>query len=246
MNYPRTLFFALATGLLISNPVATSAGFLDDLLDKVEDSVENVVQGKAANKAGEKAGEAADSVLNPKSSEPEQESQAEAPANAEASGSAQAGGSMGGLSGMLSALGKQAKIDDNYRFDITVESEVVHNGETNVMTQSYGRNAFMVTTQPQQKMILDINNESMIIVDEARKTKQAMSTDFIKAMASMAGGMIKNQVGETLAPENITRSGETKMIADHMTEQWVFEDDERRGEVWLATDIEFDFVEFNQ
>lgn len=258
----------LVTALTFSLP--THANFLDRLADRVERSVENVVSGKVAGKAGDKAGEATDAVINPETapSEPNyqedsQQGYQDASNSADAQASAPTGsqyqaqansnqdqavpqGLPGGLGGMLQALQQKANYNNEYAFDFEVATEMTVDGETSTMVQAYGADAFMIDLEDEQRMILDVANQSMLMINDKERSVMAMSTQFMKQMASMGGSMARAQGVEAELVTSIRKTGQTKQVAGYLTHQWVFEGTEGNGEMWVAESLDFDFVRFNK
>ncbi len=254
----------LATANLLAGPA--HAGFFDRLVDRVESSVENAVSGRVAGKAGDEAGRATDAVLNPNMSSPQEQ-----PQDTEGDGSAQNGSfddrqsqsqnqyqtqnqatapqnvpSAAGLGGMLQALQQKANYNNEYAFDFEVETEMTADGETTTMVQAYGDDAFMIDLEDEQRMILDVANQSMLMINDKERSVMAMSTQFMKQMASIGGSMARAQGVDADLVTSVRKTGQTKQVAGYLTHQWVFEGSEGNGEIWVAESLDFDFVQFNK
>ncbi len=253
-------FSRLALALSLAAILSTSAhaSFFDRLKDRVGDAVENAVSGTVARKASKEASEATEAVISPQAA-PQSEEPAQAPtampssapqAPAAAPQAAPSGmpsmGGMGGFGGMLEAMQKPAPYDQRYSFDYELETEMTYDGEVNTMVQAFAKDSFYAGIDAEQKMILDLKNQSMVMVNDSKRTVSAMSTDVIKKMASMGGAMAKSQGPAADQIKSIKRTGQTKEIAGYKTEQWVFEGDDTNGELWVAESLDFDFVDFNK
>ncbi len=267
-NLTIKLITVLLATLTLSLPV--HANFLDRLVDRVERSVENVVSGKVAGKAGDKAGEATDAVINPETGradpnyqEDSQQGYQDAGNSTDAQASAPSGsqyqaqggssqdqgapqGLPGGLGGMLQALQQKADYNNEYAFDFEVETEVTVDGETSKILQAYGADVFMMDLEDEQRMILDVANQSMLMINDKERSVMAMSTQFMKQMASMGGSMVRSQGVEAELVTSIRKTGQTKQVAGYLTHQWIFEGSEGNGEMWVAESLDFDFVRFNK
>lgn len=244
---------SLATTLVIASTLIISpvkAGFLDKLSDRVKNQVENVIGGKIAKKAGEEAGEATDAVINPESNDPDSEQSSnsnERDIKANSSKSASSSVSdMGGLGGMLQALQQKVNIEDQYTFMLTVEMEIVSEGDANKMEQSFSNDAFHVKIDENQSMILDIKNESMIMIDKKAKTKASMSSQIIKKMAKMGGANLNGKVNQPQSIQRLKRTGETKKILGYTSNEWAYTEGRDKGEIWVTEEINFNFVDFNK
>ena len=253
---------AASTLAILMGMQTAQAGFFDRLVDRVERGVENAVSGTVARKASNEAADATEAVISPKSqpgNDSQYDSQPVENANASAATSAPqatqsapapqaapaAMPSAGGFGGMLQALQQKANYNDQYSFDLEVENEITSDGETNTMVQSYGEDGFMVVLEEDQKMVLDVTNQAMLMINDKERSVMAMSTQFMKQMAGMAGGMAKSQQ----TPDKISsirKTGQSKQIASYLAHQWVFESDDGNGEMWMAESIDFDFVAFNK
>ncbi len=247
-----SLATAVATALLFTS-FTSNAGFLDKLVDRVERRVEDTVADKIAKKAGDKAGEATDAVINPEERTDDSTQEAGELPNQARPVSQTAPSSkpptmkgMGGLGSMMKAMQQPVDTDDSYRFDMAFVTESTYENKTDTMEQGFAKNAFYVKVDDQQSVIMDLDNKAMIMIDNKRKTKSAMSTDVMKQLASMGMAQSKSSKKQNSTPTKITRTGETKDILGYSTEKWTFEDDKHTGDVWIAKGLDFDFVAYSK
>jgi len=226
----KTVIWVLVSIALVGNTATVHAGFFDKLAERVGESVANTVSDKIVGKASESAGKATDSMMNDTTQPTDQQASQNTSVP-----------SLGGLGGMMAAIQKPVSIDDSYTFSLGVRTELTGDGRNQVITQSMSDNAFYIEPSSGQGMIMDFNNRAMIMLDEKRKTKTAMSTDLLQqfggAMGSMGGSTASSQ-----SVSSISNTGQTKDILGYTAQLWVYQDAQSRGEVWVSSDLSFDMI----
>ncbi len=249
--FNKSIFTLIVSALILGSSDAFAESLWGKLKDRVKDEVENVVSGKVARKAGDKAGEATDAVLNPEIEKgvDQQATENQSAATVETSKEVKSPVGLSGFGGMLNAIQKEVDIEDKYSFELWVNATQTHNGQTSNLQQWFSDSAFMLKTETEAdlagRVIMDLKNKAIVMLDEKAKTKTVMSTEFIKNMAKM-GGNAQKEKGQEITVSDIKRTGKTKKILGYITEQWVFKSQTEQGEVWVATGIDFDFIGFSQ
>lgn len=241
---------AISISVYSSNVLADS--FWGKLKNRVQDEVENVVSGKVARKASDKAGDAADTVLNPSLDNEEGQEQEETiqqQGNNEATPKAEpdaANNPMQGLGGMLSSLQQEVTIESIYEFDLSLSATQTYDGESSSMNQRYSESAFMLETEDDNQIIMDLTNKVIVMVDHKAKTKTGIPTQFMQQMAKMGGAMAQTNSAQPVGVASIKKTGKSKKIAGYQADQWVFENGDETGEVWISNKIDFDFIGFTK
>jgi hypothetical protein len=239
---------------VVSGKVARKAG------DKAGDATDAVINPEVDNTAGDtsddvintedddKVDKTTDLVSNPDTSGDvvEQPSSSDDVNTSSDSTSANPLTGFGGLGGMLQALQKKVNIEDSYRFELKMKSEITSEGNVNVMEQSFSNNALLVQVDGNQSMILDMKNEAMIMVDEQAKTKYPMSTQLLKQVAKMGGASLNKKIEESLSVGRLEKTGKTKEILGYKASQWTYSEGSDNGEIWITEELDFDFVDFNR
>ncbi len=242
---------ALSFSVFSTNVLAQS--LWGKLKNRVQDEVENVVTGKVARKAGEKAGEATDAVLDPKAAQEQDEQQSQEPS--ESQGSDEVAGVLpsnnplsgfGGLGGMMNALKQEVAINDQYRFDLSVVASQSYKGDTSIMKQGFSESAFMIDSDADNQIVMDLENQAIIMIDNKARTKTAMSTQFIKQMAKMGGQAKPRGQTEPIDIGSISNTGKSKKLLGFTVQKWVFDNGKEKGEVWITDEIDFDFISFSK
>ena len=253
----KTVILLLAVFLITPTHNASASSLWGKLKKRVENEVENVVTGKVARKAGDKAGEATDAVLNNEaeqvdgvnqpSLEPSRSKNKNAESNAVANNPLGNLGGMGGIGSMLNAMQQEVSIDDRYSFDFSVSAENTYGKNKSLINQKYSSSAFMIDDDKGNQIIMDLTNQAIVMLDNKAKTQSAMSAKLIQQMSEMGGSQFQaaNKTS-TVDIANIKKTGESKEIAGYRAEQWVFEGESNRGEVWFTNKVDFDFVDFTK
>jgi len=235
----KSVFGVLISVVLISNSSLVYAGFLDKLVDRVGESVANTVSDKIVGKASDSAGQATDTVLDGSGQPVEQQEsqyQTQQPSNTSQAPS------MGGLGGMFAAMQKPVSISDSYAFALGVRTEITNDGRTQLIKQSMSDSAFYMEPSNGHGIIMDFDNRSMIVLDNQRKTKTAMSTDLLKQFGNSGFANVGGSGSKAQSVPSISNTGQTKQILGYLAELWVYESGQSRGEVWVSSELSFDMI----
>lgn len=132
------------------------------------------------------------------------------------------------------------KYKESYSFSqmVTYKMEDLKgkNREPHLMTSYYSDGAVMTKSDANSdmNMIYDVENESMIMINEKDITVMVMSSKMMNGMA--AKEVDKN--GEL----KITKTGNTKLILGHTCEEYIMEDDKNKTICWVTTEIKLKFT----
>ena len=142
---------------------------------------------------------------------------------------------------------QEVAIDDRYAFDFSVNAENAYGSKKSSINQKYSSSAFMIDDDKGNQIIMDLTNQAIVMLDNKAKTQTAMSAKLIQQMSAMGGSQFQaaNKTS-TVNITNIKKTGKSKKIAGYSAEQWVFESESNRGEVWFTNKVDFDFVDFTK
>ena len=159
---------------------------------------------------------------------------------------------------MLKAFGistAPANVKDNYHYSGSIRMEVQSwkgNGETDGSMDYYtyidkNNTGFaMKFTQPgkgNSLMIFDYENEAMIILSEENGEKTGIVTNYAGMSAELENDEDMEQDPEehdydpTMYNENLKKTGRSKTISGYKCDEYVYEDDENKTNMWMTKDL---------
>ena len=140
------------------------------------------------------------------------------------------------LAGMMGQT-KDFKAPERYSFDFQVTMEMqMDKGKS--MTQVWKYNteeSYFGMEMSDMLIIYDLDSDVMVTLNPKDKTYTALSTSMM--------GMFGNADEETTVPE-MKKTNETKTILGYTATKYIMEDEDLKGEFWMAPDVEFDQAAF--
>lgn len=219
-------------------------------------SVVQPVQGqKFLKKLKDKVKKETEEIIENKSEEKEDEAKEEA------------GGlfDLSGTMGNMGFSGDPVPIEDNYQFTNLIEmhlenydengkktsdSDFITHFDADSKSMAYQAISGEVAEQNKAIFIIDAQNEATIMLmnDDGDKTGVVYG---MKSFLQMQGEEIENEqetLAETpetyLANPNITKTGKTKKIAGFECEEYIYEDETSKSDMWITDDLKLNATDF--
>ncbi|MDR7128972.1 hypothetical protein J2X69_001307 [Algoriphagus sp. 4150] len=147
------------------------------------------------------------------------------------------GNGLGGidLAGMMGQT-KDFKAPSEYSFDFQVTMEMnMEKGKPMTQVWKYNvRDSYFGMETAGMLIIYDLDSDVMVTINPKDKTYSAMST----SMMGMFGSAADAQEDESM-PEMI-KTNETKTILGYAATKYIIEDENLKGEFWIAPEVKFD------
>lgn len=149
------------------------------------------------------------------------------------------------LEGLMGGMLKEAKTEDSYSFDVLITMRITdHSKKKNEITemiQGFGSGSVWSEMPGSENgLIYDLDNNSMIVLDENKKTAQALSIDMMNMMKQ--GNIAETNNGESHL--NVKRTGRTKDMHNYRCEEYLITHQDGKMEAWFAPDVNFDYKDF--
>lgn len=139
------------------------------------------------------------------------------------------------LAGMMGQT-QDFKAPDRYSFDFQVTMEMqMEKGKS--MTQVWKYNieeSYFGMEMSDMLIIYDLDSDVMVTLNPKDKTYTAMSTSMMGMLGNAADG-----ADEANIPE-MKKTNETKTILGYTATKYIMEDENLKGEFWMAPEVEFD------
>lgn len=137
------------------------------------------------------------------------------------------------------------KYESKYVFPVTATIEVedlTSNLQKTTMKQSYGKMALLTEMEKNgDPFIIDMKNESAIMLDISNGTAQVMSLEWMEKM--MGDQDISSQEASDVVP-SVKKTGKTKMMNGYTCYEYNITYDEGRINAWYAPDVKFEYQDY--
>lgn len=139
----------------------------------------------------------------------------------------------------------EASYDSKYIFPVTATIEIEDinaNVEKMTMKQGYGKDALITETVPHgDPVIIDMKNESAIILNISGGTAQIMSLAW---MEKMIGNESYSNEELTNEKPTVKKTGKTKTINGYTCHEYDIFFEEGKINAWYAPDVKFDYQDY--
>ena len=137
------------------------------------------------------------------------------------------------------------KYEPKYVFPVTATIEVedlTSNLQKTTMKQGYGKEALLTEMEKNgDPFIIDMKNESAIMLDISSGIAQVMSLEWMGKM--MGNQDISSQEASDVVP-SVKKTGKTKMMNGYTCHEYNITYDGGRINAWYAPDVKFDYQDY--
>lgn len=137
------------------------------------------------------------------------------------------------------------KYEPKYVFPVTATIEVedlTSNLQKTTMKQGYGKEALLTEMEKNgDPFIIDMKNESAIMLDISSGTAQVMSLEWMGKM--MGNQDISSQEASDVVP-SVKKTGKTKMMNGYICHEYNITYEGGRINAWYAPDVKFDYQDY--
>ena len=223
-------FFAIA---VISIP-NVNAQILKKLKDKVQQSTERAVERKVDEKIEQSTEAAVDTLFeSPKKSKKQKKDKDKVKNEPETRA----------FPGNI--LSGEANYEEKYIFHVTATIEVEDvnaNLKKTTMKQGYGKQALLTEMEKNgDPIIVDMKNESAILLNISNGTAQIMSLAW---MEKMMGNQNASDEEATQVKPTVKKTGKTKTINGYTCHEYDIFYEEGKINAWYAPDVEFEYQDY--
>lgn len=145
------------------------------------------------------------------------------------------------IEAMMGNMMKPAKVEKTYTLEILATMELVQyedEAERQQIEQGYGDGILWTMMENQEGAIIhDVNNQSIVVLNEERKEAQAIHMDMMKL--AQVNDQKKNE-----GNIDVRKTGKSKMIHGYICEQYIVSHQDGRMVLWFAPDVPFNYKEY--
>lgn len=226
MKYIFGILFMLLT---VNN---VNAQFLKKLKNRVKQTAERTLEDKVNEKAEQTTEKALDSLFEGKNKTKDSKSDNGNTTSAH------------GMIGLMSQMGN-ASYESKYIFPITATIEIEDsnaNMRTITMKQGYGKAALITEMENNEDpIIIDMKNQSAIILNTKNGTAQAMSLEWMQKM--MGTETITDEESNDLVPL-VKKTGQTKIMNGNTCHEYIIVFEEGKINAWYAPNVNFEYQDY--
>ncbi len=226
----KPILFFCSLCLIASN---SNAQIGSRIKERVKQETEKKVEDKVVNKAGEKTDQALDSLFK--------ERKRPGTISKDDSDSERTANPGFNFSQMTNATYESAyTLEQEFKVEIkSQEKKKKDKVETVTMNMYYGTDCYMTIVEDAEqktppKTLMDLKNNTSIMLNDADMTGMAISMDFV---TNKMNDMVTSDSTETDASYTFTKTGNTKTIAGYLCEEYIIESDDTKMNVWYTDDI---------
>jgi len=230
---------------LFLNATTAEAQFFKKLAKKVGDRIEKSVSDKIEDKSVKTTEDAVDGVLDGDASKKNKRKKRRSSKNKNQNTTSDEAAF--DPSGMLEGLmGGEVVTEDAYTFNITSTMKMTssENKKPTTFKQGYGTEGLLMEMPgTTSKMIMDIENQSMIMIDQEAMTAQLMSLGFMDKMG-MGDIAIDTDTASTDTAPTFTKTGKTKTINGYRCEEYEVTQDTLEMSIWYTSEVDFNYQDY--
>ena len=230
----KQIFFVMA--VILSCHV--NAQFFKNLGDKAQQAAERVLERKTEEKVEKTTENTVDEVFEaPKKANQKKKKSAKKTNTDEMQAEKTA------FPGNIFSTGN-ASYQTEYLFPVTATIEmedVSADVQKMTMKQGYGKQALITEMESgNNPVIVDMQNQSAIMLDINRGTAQVMSLEW---MQKMMGSAPENEANNTQNPK-VVKTGKTKNINGYTCYEYNILHEDGKINAWFAPDVKFDYQDY--
>lgn len=218
--------------------------------NRIKENTERKIEDKIVKKADDKTDQALDSLFktrkrpggvssNKKSSGVE---------GNDGNGNETSGAPAFDFSKMMNAKYESSyTLDQEFKVEIRSKEKPKKKEEVANMDMHYGNGCYMMVYHDESgktasKALMDLKNNTSIVLNDADKSAIAMSMDFMTDHMGEMAEQYKDSVVDN-SDYTITKTGRTKMIAGYLSEEYLMESNDMTMNVWYTDAISVEMHE---
>lgn len=143
-------------------------------------------------------------------------------------------------SSYLGAMNRTADVPDQYKFDISIRSEIEDDRKKkSEVTFHYTKSGnFLAIEQTESILVMDTKNDLMITYNTKDKSALALPN-----MMSLGAAMARQEIEESVENFTYEKTGKTKKICGYKTVEYKGTSDEEEYKLYMAEDFPISWVE---
>lgn len=212
-----------------------NAQFFKKLQDKAQQSMERALERKTDEKINQTTEATVDTIFEAPKKISKKKQRKQKKASKESNVDTQE---------MIAQMGN-ATHEPKYVFPVTATIEVedvTANSKKTTMKQGYGKEALITEMEKSgDPFIIDMKNQSAIMLDISNGTAQVMSLEWMEKM--MGNQDISSQEASDVVP-SVKKTGKTKMMNGYTCYEYNITYDEGRINAWYTPDVKFEYQDY--
>ena len=229
----KKIYLMLVMTFIFSHSI--NAQFFKKLQDKAQQSMERALERKTDEKIDQTTEATVDSIFEAPKKITSKKQRKQKKTTEESTVDTQ---------GMISQMGN-ATYESKYVFPVTATIEVEDvsaNVKKTTMKQGYGKKALITEMEKNgDPFIIDMKNESAIMLNISSGTAQVMSLQWMEKM--MGNQSISSQEASDVVP-TVKKTGKTKVMNGYTCHEYTITYEEGRINAWYAPDVKFEYQDY--